>query len=124
MRLDGGDAVFLQRVRQEPRFHAGRAALSLVQQFLKHRHHSRGTDAGFHYVLEPLVVGLGFVLTAEAGEKGAAGDVDRRAGYLAVADAGEDAGEGDADVCSLGFLHLLDRMASHDVTDFVTQHTC
>jgi hypothetical protein len=121
-RLDSGDTIFLERVREEPGINSRWFRFALLEQLLEHADHAFRTDPRMDYVVESLLVRLRFVLTAEAGEDRATRDVDRRVSDTAVADAGENAGQGDPDVRALFLFHLLHGVASHDVADFVAQN--
>src|SRR5687768_16923350 len=122
--LQCGDAVFLERVGSEPRFHRARAAPPLGDQLLEHGNESLRMNAGAEEIVQSLHIRLELVLPAESREHRSTGDVDDRAGRLAVADARQDAGEGDADVRALLFLHLFDCVPAYDMADLVAEHPC
>src|SRR5947209_8108346 len=121
-RLHRVDAFLLERVGQEPRFHCAWAALTLVEKLLKHRHHPCGAYAGPDGVFDAFDISCCFVLPTEARKHSAACDVDCGAGSLTAAYAGKHARQRHSDVGALLLLHLLHRMATHDVADFVTKH--
>src|SRR5687768_4613416 len=97
-RLECGDAVFLERVGSEPRFHRARAGPALGDQLLEHGDQSLRMNAGAEEIVQALHVRLELVLPAETCEDCPTGDVDDRASRLAVTNARQDTGEGDADV--------------------------
>jgi len=111
-------------VRCEPACNGARTASPLIDELLEHRHDALRTDACPHRVADRFLIRLELVLPAEAGEDGAAGDVDTSLCDLAVADAGENARERHADVRALRFLHLLDAVTPHDVPDLMSEHSC
>jgi hypothetical protein len=121
-RLNGGYAIFLERVGQKPRIDSCRFGFSFLEKLLEHRDHAFRADPGPHDIIEAFLISLGLVLPAESGEYSASSNIDRCIGDPTIADAGEHARERDSHVRALLLLHLLHSVAPHHVADFVAEN--
>src|SRR5256714_3132470 len=110
-------------MREEQRLHCDGSDVPLVEQLPEQRHHAGGADPGAYCVLEAFRICLCLVLATEAGEDRASRNVYRGASRLTVADAGQNAREGHSDVGALCFFHLLDGVATYDVSDLVAKNS-
>src|SRR3954462_13138925 len=86
-RLDGRDAILLERVSEEPRFDSSGSRLPLLQQLLEHCPHAFRADAGANDIVEPFLIRFGLVCPTEARKQSSTGDVDRGVRHSAIADA-------------------------------------
>src|SRR3954462_14053345 len=86
-RLDGGNAILLERVSEEPGFDSSGSHLPLLQQLLEHRHHAFRADAGANDIVEAFLIRLGLICPAETRKQSSTSNIDRGVRHSAIANA-------------------------------------